>query len=105
MAETPSADRLLAIIELQNAIAAAALNADEVMRVVAERAALLTSAASALVELVEGDDVVCRAASGASQQLGQRKSSKHGLTGRSLTDRKPAVDGASVAVPLMHGEY
>jgi diguanylate cyclase (GGDEF)-like protein len=107
MAETPSADRLLAIIELQNAIAAAALNADEVMRVVAERAALLTSAASAMVELVEGDDVVCRAASGASQQLGQRKSSKHGLTGRSLQDRKPARsdDGAQIAVPIMHGEY
>jgi diguanylate cyclase (GGDEF)-like protein len=107
MAETPSADRLLAIIELQNAIAAAALNADEVMRVVAERAALLTSAASAMVELVEGDDVVCRAASGATQQLGQRKSSKHGLTGRSLQDRKPARsdDGAQIAVPIMHGEY
>ena len=107
MAETPSADRLLAIIELQNAIAAAALNADEVMRVVAERAALLTAAAAATVELVEGDDVVCRAASGATQHLGQRKSSKHGLTGRSLGERKPARsdDGAQVAVPLMHGEY
>ena len=77
MADTPSSDRLLAIIELQNAIAAAALNADEVMRVVAERAALLCNATSAMVELVEGDDVVCRASSGATQQLGQRKSSKH----------------------------
>jgi diguanylate cyclase (GGDEF)-like protein len=107
MADTPSADRLLAIIELQNAIAAAALNADEVMRVVAERAALLTNATSALVELVEGDDVVCRASSGATQQLGQRKSSKHGLTGRSLEGRKPARadDNAQVAVPIMHGEY
>jgi diguanylate cyclase (GGDEF)-like protein len=105
MADTPSADRLLAIIELQNAIAAAALNADEVMRVVAERAALLTGATSAIVELVEGDDVVCRASSGATQQLGQRKSSKNGLTGRSLSDRKPALDDAHVAVPIMHGEY
>jgi diguanylate cyclase (GGDEF)-like protein len=105
MADTPSADRLLAIIELQNAIAAAALNADEVMRVVAERAALLTSATAAIVELVEGDDVVCRASSGATQQLGQRKSSKHGLTGRSLSDRKPAHDDGHVAVPIMHGEY
>jgi diguanylate cyclase (GGDEF)-like protein len=105
MADTPSADRLLAIIELQNAIAAAALNADEVMRVVAERAALLTSATSAIVELVEGDDVVCRASSGATQQLGQRKSSKNGLTGRSISDRKPAQDTGHVAVPIMHGEY
>jgi diguanylate cyclase (GGDEF)-like protein len=105
MADTPSADRLLAIIELQNAIAAAALNADEVMRVVAERAALLTGATAAIVELVEGDDVVCRASSGATQQLGQRKSSKNGLTGRSISDRKPALDTAHVAVPIMHGEY
>ena len=43
----PSQPRLLAIIELQNAIAAAALNADEVMHIVAERAATLTSAGSA----------------------------------------------------------
>ena len=35
---TSSSERLLSIIELQNAIAAAALNADEVMRVVADRA-------------------------------------------------------------------
>lgn len=107
MADTPSADRLLAIIELQNAIAAAALGADEVMRVVAERAALLTGATSAIVELVEGDDVVCRASSGATQQLGQRKSSKQGLTGRSLHDRKAtrSDDGHQIAVPIMHGEY
>jgi diguanylate cyclase (GGDEF)-like protein len=105
MADTPSSDRLLAIIELQNAIAAAALNADEVMRVVAERAALLCGATSAIVELVEGDDVVCRASSGATQQLGQRRSSKNGLTGRSLSDRKAAHDGGQVAVPIMHGEY
>ncbi|MBV8758444.1 MAG: GGDEF domain-containing protein [Deltaproteobacteria bacterium] len=107
MADTPSAERLLAIIELQNAIAAAALNADEVMRVVAERAAFLTGATIATVELVEGDDVVCRAAQGASQQLGQRKSSENGLTGRSLKDRKPSRsdDGTQIAVPIMHGEY
>jgi diguanylate cyclase (GGDEF)-like protein len=107
MADTPSADRLLAIIELQNAIAAAALQSDEVMRVVAERAALLCGAHSAIVELVEGDDVVCRASSGATQQLGQRKSSKNGLTGRSLSERKPARsdDGHQVGVPIMHGEY
>ena len=54
----PSQPRLLAIIELQNAIAAAAMNADEVMHIVAERAGTLTSAAAAMVALVEGDDLV-----------------------------------------------
>jgi diguanylate cyclase (GGDEF)-like protein len=104
---TPSSERLLSIIELQNAIAAAALNSEEVMRVVAERAAQLLSAA-AVVELVEGDDVVCRASSGSSHQLGVRRSQKAaGLSGICIDGRKPArsPDGTSLCVPLLHGEY
>jgi diguanylate cyclase (GGDEF)-like protein len=104
---TPSTERLLSIIELQNAVAAAALNSDEVMRVVAERAAQLLSA-SAVVELVEGDDVVCRASSGSSHQLGVRRSVKGaGLSGTCIESRKPAKspDNTSVCVPLLHGEY
>ena len=61
----PSQERLLAIIELQNALAAAALTTEEIMRIVADRAALLVSAVAATVELVEGDDMVYRASSGA----------------------------------------
>jgi diguanylate cyclase (GGDEF)-like protein len=104
---TPSSERLLSIIELQNAVAAAALNSDEVMRVVAERAAQLLDAA-ALVELVEGDDVVCRASSGSSHQLGVRRSTKAaGLSGTCIESRKPtrSPEGTSVCVPLLHGEY
>jgi diguanylate cyclase (GGDEF)-like protein len=106
---TPSAERLLSIIELQNAIAAAALTADEVMRVVADRAQQLLGATSTMVELVEGDDLVCRATSGtgSSQQLGVRRSQKSGLSGACVQGRKPVKkdDGSSVAVPLLHGEY
>lgn len=104
---TPSSERLLSIIELQNAIAAAALNADEVMRVVADRAAQLLGAA-ALVELVEGDDIVCRASSGSSHQLGVRRSTKGaGLSGTCIETRKPSRsdDGTCVCVPVLHGEY
>ena len=104
---TPSSERLLSIIELQNAIAAAALNSEEVMRVVAERAAMLLNA-SALVELVEGDDVVCRASSGSSHQLGVRRSQKAaGVSGKTIESRKAAKadDGSSVCVPILHGEY
>ena len=104
---TPSTERLLSIIELQNAIAAAALNSDEVMRVVAERAALLLNSA-AMVELVEGDDVVCRASSGSSHQLGVRRSTKAaGLSGKTIDSRKAtkAEDGSSVCTPILHGEY
>lgn len=106
---TPSSERLLSIIELQNAIAAAALTADEVMRVVADRAQQLLSATSTTVELVEGDDLVFRATSGsgAGQQLGVRRSQKAGLSGQCVQSRRPAKseDGSSVGVPLLHGEY
>ncbi len=103
----PSQERLLAIIELQNALAAAALTTEEIMRIVADRAALLTSAAACTVELVEGDDMVYRASSGATQQLGLRRSAKSTLSGRCVADRKPAQnpDWTMVCVPLFHGEH
>jgi hypothetical protein len=53
---------LLAVIELQNAIAAAGMNADEVMALVVDRAASLTGATGALVAISEGDEVAVRAA-------------------------------------------
>nr|HEX4315531.1 sensor domain-containing diguanylate cyclase [Kofleriaceae bacterium] len=108
---TPSPERLLAIIELQNAIAAAAMNADEVMRVVAERAAAMTSASAALVELVEGDELVVRAVASSTQlALGSRQPKDVSLGGRALAERGPmrAEDeygpGSALAVPLLYGE-
>src|SRR5687768_12029910 len=102
MADTPGgnaprAERLLAIIELQNAIAAAGMNGDEVMRFVAERAAPLTDSTAATVELLEGDDMVGRAATN-KQQLGLRLSQKTSLSGRCLSSRKPmrADDGGAL---------
>jgi diguanylate cyclase (GGDEF)-like protein len=111
MAETsgpiPSPQRLLSIIELQNVIAAAAFNTDEIMRLVAERAVGLTDGGSATVELVEGDDVVCRASSGAAHQLGLRRSQKSTFSGRCVSERKPirSSDGRQICVPLIHGEH
>ncbi|HUJ57954.1 MAG TPA: sensor domain-containing diguanylate cyclase, partial [Kofleriaceae bacterium] len=111
MAETPgtvpSATRLLSIIELQNALAAAAFNTDEIMRIVADRAAALCSTATATVELVEGDDVVCRAAAGASQQLGLRRSQKSTLSGRCVEQCRPVHDDTwtRICVPIIHGEH
>ncbi len=102
----PRTERLLAIIELQNAIAAAGMNGDEVMRFVAERAQLMIEVNNATVELVEGDDIVTRAATN-KQQLGRRLSQKTSLSGRSVTERRPllSADSAAMAAPLMHGEY
>ncbi len=103
----PSQERLLAIIELQNALAAAALTTEEVMQLVAERAAQLVTATGALVELVDGDDMVCRAAAGSSRQVGLRRSQKSVLSGRCVAERKPvrSGDGAAICVPFFHGEY
>lgn len=104
----PRTARLLSIIELQNAIAAAGMNGDEVMRFVAEQVVALTDATGGSIELVEGDDMVCRAAGGATKpQLGLRLSQKTSLSGRCVAARKPlrAEDGSAIAVPLMHGEY
>jgi diguanylate cyclase (GGDEF)-like protein len=123
---TPSADRLLAVIELQNAIAAAAMNSDEVMRIVAERAGTLTSANGGMVVLSEGDDLVYRAVAGTfKSSLGMRLSHASTLAGRCVTDRHPVrvddvskdptVDpetrariggnGSIACVPLMFGEH
>lgn len=120
---TPSPSRLLAIIELQNAIAAAAMNADEVMHIAVDRARSLLSAATAMIALVEGDDLVFRTAVGAMAQLaGCRVPRTAGLAGRCVAERRALrIDDAtadpqavaelggagavSVAcVPLLYGE-
>jgi diguanylate cyclase (GGDEF)-like protein len=103
----PSPERLLSIIELQNTLAAAALNTDEIMRIVADRASLLCNAGAATVELVEGDDMVCRAAAGATQQLGMRRSAKATLSGRCVSETRAVhTDSWNAAcVPIMHGEF
>lgn len=104
----PNSECLLSIIELQNTIAAAAFNTDEIMRLVAERAsALLGDGAATTVELVEGDDVVCRAVSGSALQLGLRRSQASTLSGRCVAERKPVAteDRRAICVPLVHGEH
>lgn len=115
----PSQPRLLAIIELQNAIAAAAMNADEVMHIVADRAATLTSAAAAMVALVEGDDLVYRTVIGtASREVGERVPRASSTAGRCLPRgsdnaaelhagaelRGVAGSAATACVPLLYGE-
>src|SRR4030095_10826121 len=98
----PGSVRFLSIIELQNAIAEAALNSEEVMRVVADRALQILGGASAGVELVEVEDWAGRPAPGPTQQLGVRRSLKSVLTGKCIEGRKPvrSDDGRTVCVPL-----
>jgi len=108
MGETaPRTERLLAIIELQNAISGAGMNGDEVMRFVTERAPGLTAAGGAVVELVEGDDdIVVRAATGsAKSQLGTRHSQKSSAAGKCVAQRKPLQHEGTIYAPILHGEY
>ena len=67
------ADRLVRIIHFQNEIAKTRLNLDAVLRRTADLAQLLTRADGAVVELVDGADMVYRAATGlAEPSLGLR---------------------------------
>jgi diguanylate cyclase (GGDEF)-like protein len=127
MAETrpavPSPVRLLSIIELQNAILGAGMNADEVMGLVVERAASLTSAAGALIAIAEGEDLVVRAAARPTSTTLPERLPRTGIEARCVAERRPiliedaAADarvdaetraltgaGALVCVPLLYGE-
>jgi diguanylate cyclase (GGDEF)-like protein len=103
----PSPERLLSIIELQNAIIAAGLNSDEVMSLVCERAGHLTGATGSVVALVEGDEVVTRAASGTARATTGHRAAKASLPALSEGRAIRASDAAaadSLAVPLLYGE-
>src|SRR4051812_20614901 len=86
----PDKARLLAIIELQNAMAASSMPADEVMRIVAQRAGTLTGATGVVVALVGGDDLVYRAVHGSTKSaLGMRLSVATHMAGTAVAERKP----------------
>jgi len=106
----PTRERLLSIIEMQNAIASMNAPADDVMRMAAERAAGLTGGTGGAIALVEGDDLVYRAVAGTSRtSLGARLSMTTTHAGRCMSDRKAMRSddaGGKVAdVPIMYGEH
>lgn len=107
-ARPPRSERLLVVIELQNAIAAAGMNADEVMQIVAERAASLTSASGAVVALAEGDELVVRATARPSAVAVHAHLPKTAPAARCIAERRPLVvdeaAGSIVGVPLLYGE-
>lgn len=91
----PTPERLLSIIELQNAIIAAGLNSDEVMSLVVERAASLTGASGSVVALTEGDEIVTRAAAGTSRAT---------VGNRVPKSAQPTSSSDALSVPLLYGE-
>ncbi len=119
----PRPERLLAIIELQNAIAAAGMTAEEVMDLVGERAATLLSASSATVAISEADELVVRAASRTTGAPRPARLPRSGGGGLCLAERRPIqIDDAAgdpradaetrartgaaslLYVPLLYGE-
>jgi len=100
----PSPERLLSIIELQNAIIAAGMNSDEVMGLVVERAGTLTGASGSVVALTEADEIVTRAAAGSARlTVGQRAAKASVPSGRAIVERGPVRGDDSLAVPLLYG--
>lgn len=82
-----SREQLLRIVEIQDEIVATRLDLVEVMRLVADRAADMTAADAAIVELPDGDELVYRAASGtAAPHIGLRLQIAGSLSGRCLRD-------------------
>ncbi|MDX6583340.1 MAG: diguanylate cyclase [Solirubrobacterales bacterium] len=117
-------DRLLAIIEAQNEIIATELGLEAVMQIVLSRAIALTGADAAVVERVEGEEMVHEAVAGTAETYPgvrvRRDSSLSGLcaeTGRVLrsddTATDPRVDretclrlgaGSMLCAPLRHDD-
>lgn len=119
----PPPERLLSIIELQNAIAAAGMNADEVMGIVADRAASLTASSSAVVAIAEGEELVVRAAARPTPLALSSRLPRGSVDRRCIAERRPIqiddaasdprIDaemrartgaGSLICVPLLYGE-
>ena len=100
----PPPERLLSIIELQNAIAAAGMNTDEVMSIVVERAASLTSAAGAVIAVTEGEELVVRAAARPTTLALLSRLPRGGLDGRCIDERRPILVGDAAADPRVDAE-
>src|SRR3954469_10890260 len=82
------ADRLMAIIVMQNAIARSPADLDSVMSVVVDQAMTLTGATGAVVEVVDGDKMLDRSASGAAAAFIGFKIARAGsLSGLCITER------------------
>ena len=87
MADSYRSDRLLAIIEIQNEIVASGLGLDATLARVAECARALTAADAAVIELVEGEEVVRMA-----------------VVGTPADEDVSSGDESSLRVPLRAGE-
>lgn len=118
------ATRLSAVVATQQEVLAAITDLDEVMSLVVDRTPEVTSGDGAVIEIVEGDVLVYRAASGvAKPHLGLRLPFATSLSGRVVTEKTllqcddteqdARVDGAAcraigirsmIIAPLLEGD-
>jgi PAS domain S-box-containing protein len=100
------AGRLSAVVATQQEVLAAISDLDKVMSLVVERTPEATNSDGAVIEVVDGDDLVYRAASGAAKdQAGLRLTLSKSLSGLAVrektlmrcdnTETDPRVDGAA----------
>lgn len=117
------ATRLARIIALQHEIAMADLDLDRIMQLVAERAQELTNASGAAIEMIDGDWMVYRVATGSAEPfVGLRLAAATSLSGRAVqtssvlscddAEIDPRVDREAcrrvgvrlmIVIPLHHG--
>lgn len=117
------AGRLAAVVATQQEVLAAISDLDKVMSLVVERTPEVTSGDGAVIEVIDGDDLVYRAASGAAKdQAGLRLARSKSLSGLAVaekalmrcdnTETDLRVDGAAcramgirsmVIAPLLEG--
>ena len=83
------AQRLATVVSIQQEILSAVTDLQRVLDAIAARAPECTGGEGASVEILDGDDLVCRAASGpASVLLGGRRPSASTLSGEAIRDRR-----------------
>lgn len=118
------AGRLSAVVQTQQEVLAAITDLEKVMAIVVERTPEATSASGAVIEIVEGDLLVYRAASGiAKEHVGMSLPFRGSLSGLAVreksimrcddTDNDPRVDGEAcrkigirsmLIAPLLEGD-
>lgn len=82
------AGRLSAVVATQQEVLAAVTDLDKVMSLVVERTPAVTNGNGAVIELVEGDELVYRAASGAARaHIGLHLPFAGSLSGRAVTEK------------------
>lgn len=82
------AARLSAVVATQQAVLAAVNDIDKVMALVVERTPEATNGSGAVIELIEGDELVYRAATGAARaQIGLRRPLTANLSGLAVKEK------------------